>query len=70
MKLIPKFGGELGASVRHDLLWYSVEAYYLGHVQFCQFSSGICRLDGYKMGDFGQSIYNDPNRVIPSLGMG
>jgi hypothetical protein len=56
MKLLPKFGGELGTSVRHGLPWYSVEAYYPGHVQFYQFSSEICHLDGYKMGDFGQSI--------------
>jgi hypothetical protein len=70
MKLLPKFGGELGSSVRHGLLWYSVEAHYPGYVQFCQFSPRICRLDGYKMGDIGQSIYNDSNRVIPSLGTG
>jgi hypothetical protein len=69
-KLLPKFGGALGASVQHDLLWYSVESYYPGHVQFCQFSSEICHLDGYKMGDFGQSIYDDPNPLIPSLGIG
>jgi hypothetical protein len=70
MKLLPKFGGELGASVQHDLLWYSVEAHSPGHVQFYQFSPRICHLDGYKMGNFGQLIYDGSNRVIPSLGMG
>jgi hypothetical protein len=27
-------------------------------------------LDGYKMGDFGQPIHYDPDRVISSLGAG
>jgi hypothetical protein len=59
MKLLPKFGGELGASVRHNLLWYSMEAHYPGHVQLYQFIPRIRHLDRYKMGDFGQSIFDD-----------
>jgi hypothetical protein len=32
MKFLPKFGGELGASIWYDLLRYSMQTYYLGHV--------------------------------------
>jgi hypothetical protein len=70
MKVFPKFRGELGSSIRYDLLGYSMQAHYSGHVQLDKLSSRICHLDRDDMSNLGQSIHDDPYGVIPALAAG
>jgi hypothetical protein len=70
MKLLPKLGCELRASIRHNFLWYSMQTYDTGHVYLGELSSRIGRLDGDEMGNLSQSIHDDPYGIIPYLSTG
>jgi hypothetical protein len=69
VKIFPKFRGELGSSIWHDLLGYSMWTYYPGHVQLDELSSRIRRPYGNEMSILGQTIHDDPYGVIPCLSM-
>jgi hypothetical protein len=67
MQFFPKLQSELSTYVGHDLLRYTMKTNDSRNVQLCQLRSGIRCLDGYEMGNLGQSVYDNPDRIISFL---
>jgi hypothetical protein len=70
IKSLLELWSELGPSIRHNLLRYTMQTNYPWHIQLCQLRSGVGCLDGYKMSYIGQSIHNYPpqHRLLHGLG--
>jgi hypothetical protein len=67
MQPLPKPRSKLCSSVRHNLLWHSMQIDYPRHIQICKLWSRVGGLDKYKVSHLGQSIDNYPNGIVSQL---
>jgi hypothetical protein len=68
MQLPPETRSELSTSIWHYLLWYTTQTHNPGHVQLCKLSSCIHGFHRNEVSYLGQTIHNDPNRIITISG--
>ena len=68
MQCFPESRGKLGTSVRYYLLGNTVQTYDPGNVEVCQLGSSVCGLDGYKMGNLGQTVNYDLDGIVSTIG--
>ena len=64
MELLPEPGSKLRASIRYDLLGHSMKTYDSGNVKIGKLLPRVSCTHGNEMGNFGESVDDNPNGVM------
>ena len=68
VQLLPESRSELGASIRHNFARDSMQANNLSNVKISKMVSTISGPDRNKVSNFGESVHDNPYRIISSAG--
>ena len=70
MKFLPESRGELGSSIRHGCFGNPMKTNDTRHVFVSQLVGSVGSADRNKVCNFGQPVNNNPNGIMPSVGLG